>query len=200
MKKFFKDDTSDIQEIPVEIIKELFPKFLEAPEEYQKAGNKWIVIKSGKTPDDFQYQVVIQNIVALENFYYHIFLFQTDESLLAHLPVRAVNPLPPVAEKYKGLDFFDWFEIQGVLIKFLTDKNYKPIELDEDPEGKLVYSTKETPQEVIEKMKKGESYTIMSMPAPKFIEKMKELKEKEEAEKKLIITPDSPNFKIDKAE
>jgi len=197
MNKFFKDETSEAQEIPLETMKNLFPKFLEALEEYQVAANKWLVLKSGKTPDGLTYQVVVQNIVALANYLYHVFVFRADDILLAHLPVRAVNPLPPVAEKYKGLDYFDWLEIQGILIKFLTEKSYQPIELDQDPEGKLVYSTKETPKEVVEKMERGESYTIMSMPAKNFIEKIKELKDKEEASKKLIITPDSPNFGTD---
>jgi hypothetical protein len=192
MNKFFKEDTTEVQEIPLETMKNLFPKFLEAPEDYQKAANKWIVLKTGKTPEGLTYQVVVQNIVALQNFIYHVFVFRLDDILIAHLPVRAANPLPPVAEKYKGLDYFDWLEIQGVLIKFLNDKGYQPIELDADPEGKLVYTTKETPEEVLAKMDKGETYTIMSMPAPKFIERIKEVQEKEKSEKSLIITPDSP--------
>lgn len=194
MTKFFKDDTTEVQEIPLETMKNLFPKFLEAPEEYQAVANKWLVLKNGKTPEGLSYQVAVQNIVALANFIYHVFVFRADDILVAHLPVRAVNPLPPVAEKYKGLDFFDWLEIQGVLIKFLTEKNYQPIVLDDDPEGKLVYSTKETPQEVVDKMNKGESYTIMSMPAKTFIEKVQEVQAKKEAETPRIITPDSPNF------
>jgi hypothetical protein len=189
MNKFFKDETTEIQEIPLETMKSLFPKFLEAPEEYQKAANKWFVLKSGKTPDGLTYQVCVQNVVNIANFIYHVFVFRMDDILIAHLPVRAVNPLPPVAEKYKGLDYFDWLEIQGVLVKFLTEKGYQPIELDTDPEGKLVYTTKETPEEVVENIKKGETYTIMSMPALKFIERIKEMQDKE---KPAIITPDLP--------
>lgn len=195
MTKFFREDTTEVQEIPLETMKELFPRFLEAPEEYQKAANKWIVIKSGTTPDGLTYQAVIQNIAALANFMYHIFVFKDDNTLLAHLPVRAVNPLPPVAEKYKGLDYFDWLEIQGVLIKFLADKGYKSITLDEDPEGKLVYTTKETPEEVVKKIQNEESYTILSMPAPAFLEKIKKMKEEKENAPR-IITPDSPNFGV----
>jgi hypothetical protein len=191
MNKFFKDDTSEVQEIPLDTMKHLFPKFLEAPAEYQKVANKWIVMKSGKTPEGLSYQVAVQNVVALANFIYHVFVYRIDDILVAHLPVRAVNPLPPVAEKYKGLDYFDWLEIQASLVKFLKEKNYKPIDIDTDPEGKLVYSTKETPQEVVEKMNKGESYTIVSMPAATFIERMQELHKKKEEETSRIITPDS---------
>jgi hypothetical protein len=189
MNKFFKD-VSDVQVMPDEIIKELFPKFLEAPEETRKAANRWILVKWGVTPEGLTYQVAYQDVVAIENRAYHLFVFKSDDVLIGHVPVRAASAIPPVADKTRGLDYFDWLEIQGTLIKFLNHNKFQPIDLNVSPENLVVYSVKETPEVVLEQIQKGESYTILVMPADKFLEQIKKLKE-EEDNKPRIITPAS---------
>lgn len=190
MTKFLKDDIKTAQEVPLEILCELFPRFAQASLEVQKKSNKWVLIHTDKTVEGLEWQVATQEVVALENLIYHIFVFDTKGEFIAHIPVQAAQMLPPVSEKTHGLDYFDWLEIQGSLFKWLADNKYKVFQIDMNPEGKVVYTTKETPEEVLKKLQSNEQYGIIAIPAEKFLERLKELKDKQEAEKSVIVTPE----------
>jgi hypothetical protein len=190
MKKFLKDELNQVQEGPAEALKQLFPKFAEAEEEIQKKSNRWIVILNGKTEDGIEWQVAVQDIIAPHNLYYHLFIFTIDGELAEHIPVQAVNLLPPVSDKTHGIDYFDWLEIQGALYKWLADHNYKVFNIDMNPDGKVVYQTQEKPNEAIEKMKKGESYTIVVIKAPVFLQKLEEWKKQRAENAPRIVTPE----------
>jgi hypothetical protein len=189
MNKFLIDDIRTPQAIDEKVMTELFPKFNETPEEIKKRSNAWIVLHNGVTPDGWTYQVIIQDVPSMSNVFYHIFIFGLDGSLLTHLPVKAAQPFPPVAEKREGWDYFDWMLIQGTLASYLTSVGMRPIEVDSKQEGKLAYSTKETPEEIADKISKGEPYTILVLPIETFFQKLEEYKKKLEDEKPRIITP-----------
>jgi hypothetical protein len=196
MKKFLKDDTLLVQTIEKEILHELYPQFKAATEEAQERSNRWVVIKSGKHEGGIDYQVVIQDLTDPRNIIYHLYVFK-DEELVANIPVRQVQFIPPAHEKRWGLDYFDWLEIQGTLFKWFVENGYKPFLIDQDPVGKMVYTTQESPEVVKEKLAKGEPYSIMAIKAEVFIEKMKAWEVEHKAAKSPIITLDKELAKPD---
>jgi hypothetical protein len=186
MNKFLKDDVKEPQIIDEKVMAELFPKFADTPEEVKKRSNSWIVLKSGTTPDGLSYQLVVQDI---PNIFYHVFIFELDGSLSAHIPVKAANSFPPVSEKKEGLDYFDWLQIQGAIFNYLDSRGLQPMQLDMSKEDRWAYSTKETPEEINQKIAKNEPYTILAMPIETFLQRFEAYKKKIEDEKSRIILP-----------
>ena len=190
MTKFLNNEIQGEQEAPLEVLKSLFPRFAEASEEVQAKSNKWVVLMYGTTEEGLEWQVAYQNIFAPENLIYHLFVFRLDGVMATHIPVQAVQMIPPISEKTHGVDYFDWIEIQGALFLWLTKNNYKPFKIDMEPAGKVVYQTQEKPEEAIAKMKNGEPYTIVAIKAEIFVEKLKEWKKQQAEKASTIITPE----------
>jgi hypothetical protein len=197
MKKFLKDEENIVQTIEKEALYELYPQFKAAAEDAQERSNKWIVIKTGQLEaSGLTFQVAIQDLHDPRNIIYHLYVFKDDE-LQANIPVRQVQFIPPAHEKRWGLDYFDWLEIQGTFFKWLIENNYKPFVIDQDPKGKVVYTTQESPEVVKEKLAKGEQYSIIAIQAEVFIEKMKAWEAEHKAAKSPIITLDKEIAKPD---
>jgi hypothetical protein len=191
MSKFLKDELNVVQEVPTETLAALFPSFSQIPKEIQERSNKWILIASGKTEEGFEWQVSYQNILSADNLYYHLFIYNTEGALVGHVPIQAVQQVPPLPEKIHGIDYFDWLEIEGALFKWLVDHKYKAFQINMNPAGKMVYQTLEKPEEALEKMKKGEQYTIAAIKAEVFLEKIQEWKQQVAKQEEPTVTPEA---------
>lgn len=190
MQKFLENNLKDTQTVPLETLTTLFPKFSEISKEVQEKSNKWTMLAYGKSDDGLEWQVAFQEIFSPDNLYYHLFIFGVDGELVGHVPVQAVQQLPPVAEKIHGVDYYDWIEIQASLYKWLADHGYKVFQIDMDPEGKVVYQTQEKPEEALAKMQRGEQYTIAAIKAPIYVENLKAWKKAKLENTPTTITPE----------
>jgi hypothetical protein len=159
MNKFLNND-KQVQSIPDDVLKTVFPYLLEVSEDVKKNSNKWVVLKNGETEDGVKWQMVLQDISLVSNLFYYLFIFTPDGGFY-NCVIQSDTVLPPVFEKVWGLDYYDWIKVQATFLAWLEANNYKTFEIDEKPEGKFVYLVRE--KDALEKANKGEKYEILAV-------------------------------------
>lgn len=171
--KFLNNSAQGLQEIPLNILRELYPTMSKLPENVQEKSNKWLLLKYGETPDGLEWQIAMQYVFHPSNLVYSVYIFGKDGRLAAFLPVSSLQSIPPLYEKTFGIDYYDYIYIQNTINAWLRANSFEIFQIDNSPKGKMVYLLQEPAEIAIEKMNKGEQYNIVSLMAEAFLEKLK---------------------------
>lgn len=165
MKKFLKDNTRETQSLSKEIIMDIFG-YSEA--NAKEAIKSPLIVLHSFSDNEMSFQICFVNYQNLNNNYYSVFGFDKNDEIILKFGYPSHASYPPVWDREFGnIDYFDFLGIQLEINKVLNRNNLPLINIDILPNGKNFYFTKEKPVEVVELLKKGQSYQIISLFAEK---------------------------------
>lgn len=124
--------------------------------------------------DGWLAQCVFNLLPSLQNNHYAVFLYDWKGRRLYRFIVSSHTVYPPVWDRGFGLgpDYTDYVSIQRTVKRLMEREGLAGFEVDEALEGKWVYMTRETPNEVRVLLAEGKSYSIVALKAEAAMEKL----------------------------
>lgn len=139
------------------------------------APKTFYVVEWFKHHERYDIQVTFPLEVHWSNnhFIIYIYIWEADEILMFSYKSHTVYP--PVWDRSFSLgpDYYDYIGTQRKVNSVLKSRGLPEFAIDTDYEGKVVNTTKETPDEIRKLLSEGKSYGILSIWAKTFFENAK---------------------------
>lgn len=172
--KTFLTNVGDKNPLPEYMMRDLF-KLTEEQIQNFKALKKTIyyVLAAQIEGVETSYgKLTVQICYADEHYYdnnsYGIFLCNEEEIKFA-FSIPSLLSYPPVWDRLSGFDYSDYLNIQYKIKIFLfQNKIWERFIIDTSPNGKILYSVKESKEELNEILAKSGKYTVLALFAEKF--------------------------------
>lgn len=122
-----------------------------------------------KESKDWLIQVSFSTQPVMSNNYYYLNIYNWRDMEVYYLIISSNTVYPPVWNReFCGLDFIDFIHIQKRANDLLAKFKLETFEIDDEPVGKMVVRTKESPDEILKLIAAGKSYSIYAIKADVF--------------------------------
>ena len=128
IKKWFREDTFEPQNIPLDIVRILRPDLSEEILNNEVAKEKFSVLKVILT-EGYSVQITYNMANRTNNNFYTAFGFDKNDLLFFAINISSHTVVPPVWDRFSGkMDYLDWLSVQNKLKKLVPELG---LEVDE---------------------------------------------------------------------
>jgi hypothetical protein len=177
----FKDLTDFVGNVAIYSYKDSKPLFendRSKAQPFSFFGGTHFVVEWSRSSEDYDIQVVFPLTPNLNYNHYLILIYLWKGSQLLITGYKSHTVYPPVWDRAFsfGPDYDDYVKTQHYINEFLKREGLPELTIDTSYEGKVINTTKESPDEVRRLISEGKSYTVASFWAKAFFENSETIK------------------------